>query len=639
MTADNKAISALIACAFLVTSVSARDIFLCIGQSNMAGRAPIEQQDKPAVDNTVLLDGSGNWVPATNPLNRFASTGYELGPGYTFATTLAAKYPNKKFGLVVHAKGQTSIDQWSKTCESCLLPTAIRRMHQALSDPNNRFVGIIWHQGESDKDSYSTYISKMKAFVQTWRNEFNVPTLPFIVGQVEQWNDKFENINNVLLTVPDHIPYTDCVSSEGLTTTSDIPGPHFDSPSQRLLGQRYANAMIPLAYEASLISDAGASPALLTTAEPTTLSATVTASGATTFWSLLSGPSGVTIDKPHSLSTSASFTATGDYIFKFSASVTGESATENVAVQVIEPDNDAPTAPSSLKAQASSPTTVSLTWDQSSDNVGVEYYEVFREGEPVGTTLSAGFTDEDLVEQTTHSYTVRAWDASGNVSTVSAPETVTTPEKPSFDTRFEAERADTMNGFTYAEMGASGDSVVKLGGDNHWLQWTVTQDCNDVLVAYRSLSSTAGISIYHNDILVEEVSHGGTELATVIAPLSLSDGDILRIQRANDRVWVDYIELALGNEPPTESALAPRGISQSPTDIALISHRLDITGLGAGPWQLEAFDPSGKLLGHATGSGPAARLIVPPESKMMIVRLQQCGKTEVHKISVAGQSK
>lgn len=51
------------------------EIYLLIGQSNMAGRAEIEQQDKDTLKNVFLLTGiDGNeWEPAANPLNKYST--------------------------------------------------------------------------------------------------------------------------------------------------------------------------------------------------------------------------------------------------------------------------------------------------------------------------------------------------------------------------------------------------------------------------------------------------------------------------------------------------------------------------------------------------------------------------------------
>ena len=89
-------------------------------------------------------------------------------------------------------------------------------------------------------------------------------------------------------------------------------------------------------------------------------------------------------------------------------------------------DTQAPTAPPNLSAQATSSTTVSLSWSSSSDNVAVSGYRVYRDGTLVATTGTTSFADSGLAAGTTHTYAVAAFDAAGNSSSQSSAD-VTLP--------------------------------------------------------------------------------------------------------------------------------------------------------------------------------------------------------------------
>jgi fibronectin type 3 domain-containing protein len=92
-------------------------------------------------------------------------------------------------------------------------------------------------------------------------------------------------------------------------------------------------------------------------------------------------------------------------------------------------DTTAPTAPTGLKATASNPTRVDLSWTAATDDVGVTGYRVLRGGAQIGTTTGAiTYSDSTVAASTTYSYTVRAVDAAGNVSPDSAAAQVTTPK-------------------------------------------------------------------------------------------------------------------------------------------------------------------------------------------------------------------
>jgi acid phosphatase type 7 len=90
-------------------------------------------------------------------------------------------------------------------------------------------------------------------------------------------------------------------------------------------------------------------------------------------------------------------------------------------------DTTPPTAPANLTATAVSPTQVNLSWDASTDNVGVAGYKVYRDGAFLTSTSTTSYLDSTVQGGTSHSYTVYAYDAAGNISPASNTATVTTP--------------------------------------------------------------------------------------------------------------------------------------------------------------------------------------------------------------------
>src|SRR5215831_2881665 len=90
-------------------------------------------------------------------------------------------------------------------------------------------------------------------------------------------------------------------------------------------------------------------------------------------------------------------------------------------------DTTPPTAPANLTAAAVSPTQVNSSWDASTDNVGVAGYKVYRDGVFLASTSTTFYTDSTVQGGTSHSYTVYAYDAAGNISPASNTATVTTP--------------------------------------------------------------------------------------------------------------------------------------------------------------------------------------------------------------------
>ncbi|MGZ4631644.1 MAG: hypothetical protein ACXV2G_03170, partial [Actinomycetes bacterium] len=91
-------------------------------------------------------------------------------------------------------------------------------------------------------------------------------------------------------------------------------------------------------------------------------------------------------------------------------------------------DVSAPTVPGNVTAAASSSFSVHLSWDPSTDDTDVTGYDVFRDGvllHSVGTVTS--YDDNSVLNESTHTYAVRARDLAANLSALSGPVTVTTP--------------------------------------------------------------------------------------------------------------------------------------------------------------------------------------------------------------------
>ena len=99
-------------------------------------------------------------------------------------------------------------------------------------------------------------------------------------------------------------------------------------------------------------------------------------------------------------------------------------------------DTTPPTTPTGLSATTSALTattsSIVISWSPSTDNIAVAGYDVFRDGNKIATVTAPGYTDPSLTSGVAYSYTVVAFDAVGNRSTVSTPLSVT-PNPASLD--------------------------------------------------------------------------------------------------------------------------------------------------------------------------------------------------------------
>lgn len=79
-------------------------------------------------------------------------------------------------------------------------------------------------------------------------------------------------------------------------------------------------------------------------------------------------------------------------------------------------DTTPPSQPTNLSVGNEQDTQVTLSWNASTDNVGVTGYEIFVDGVSLGTTTGSPVDITGLIACTSYSFEVRALDAAGNVS-------------------------------------------------------------------------------------------------------------------------------------------------------------------------------------------------------------------------------
>jgi hypothetical protein len=164
--------------------------------------------------------------------------------------------------------------------------------------------------------------------------------------------------------------------------------------------------------------------------------------------------------------------AQGSHTFSVAATANG-SADPSPATQTWTVDTTPPTAPASLTATATSPTSVNLSWSASTDANGVTSYDIVRNGTTIGSVpgTSTSYLDASASPATSYSYTVDARDGAGNVSPASAPATVTTPSGSTSPTLVQAAGSTTAT-VTLPRASTQGDLLVLsasvyTGATNH----------------------------------------------------------------------------------------------------------------------------------------------------------------------------
>ena len=220
--------------------------FLLIGQSNMAGRAPIGSV--PPIENPdcfMLRNGRflGMHEPICNDRAAEGSVIGGIGPGASFADAVQKRFGGQ-VGLIPCADGGTKLAEWQPG--EVLFEHMISEVRFAMR--SSELAGILWHQGEGDCWDEARTAAYRDGFLTMWhgiRKELGIGDLPLMLGGLGDFlplRHKANRIyslalNDTLKALAAEIPNAAFISAEGLTDRGDCL--HFDGASQREFGLRY----------------------------------------------------------------------------------------------------------------------------------------------------------------------------------------------------------------------------------------------------------------------------------------------------------------------------------------------------------------------------------------------------------------
>jgi hypothetical protein len=224
------------------------DLYILIGQSNMAGRGPITDDIAAEHNDRVYaFTKEKQWMVAKHPLHFDKPKVAGVGPGITFGIAIAQAYPNSNIGLIPCAVGGTPIEHWEpgaydKATDTHPYDDAVERITAAMKYGTVK--AIIWHQGESNSspERAKNYLQQLTVLINRIRTLVGNPNVPFIVGELGRYRPVYQNINTELAKLPAMVPYTAVATSEDLVHRGDTT--HFDGHSAQEMGRRFAAQML-----------------------------------------------------------------------------------------------------------------------------------------------------------------------------------------------------------------------------------------------------------------------------------------------------------------------------------------------------------------------------------------------------------
>ncbi len=249
------------------------DLWVLGGQSNMEGSADLVDVETPH-PLVHSFQSREEWSPAEEPLHWLGESPREVHHaiwGMTKPETIPPRDPNRSkgaglgltfakemvgangvpIGLVPASHGGTSMQQWDPALRDRGGESLYGATLERFRAVGGKVAGILWYQGESDANPVdgAKYTQRMTTLIQSFRADFNAPSLPFYLVQLggfvaEPSQDMIVGWNLVResqRTLPETLPNVGVVSAIDLGLDDLI---HIDTRSLKVLGRRLAAAAL-----------------------------------------------------------------------------------------------------------------------------------------------------------------------------------------------------------------------------------------------------------------------------------------------------------------------------------------------------------------------------------------------------------
>jgi len=170
-------------------------------------------------------------------------------------------------------------------------------------------------------------------------------------------------------------------------------------------------------------------------------------------------------------------------------------------------DTQAPTAPTSLASTATTATSISMSWNASTDNVGVTGYNVYANGVLKNTVTALNYTITGLAASTNYNIYVTARDAAGNTS-------------PSSNTILAMTTSSGGTGGTATELLFS--EYIEGSGNNKALEIANNTGSSVSLSAYTVKKQTNGAGAWSTGLALSGTLATGSKFVIVNSSMSSS---------------------------------------------------------------------------------------------------------------------
>lgn len=143
-------------------------------------------------------------------------------------------------------------------------------------------------------------------------------------------------------------------------------------------------------------------------------------------------------------------------------------AIDDIRVESSNSDTELPSVPTGVTVTSVTSDSISLSWNPSTDNVGIAGYEIYQDGNLIGNAVNTSYTVNALSANTTYSFAIVALDTSGNRSDFSNTVSATTTEN---DISYCASQGNNVS-FEYIDYVAIGGISNTSGANGGYADFT-----------------------------------------------------------------------------------------------------------------------------------------------------------------------
>ncbi len=231
-------------------------------------------------------------------------------------------------------------------------------------------------------------------------------------------------------------------------------------------------------------------------------------------------------------------------------------------------DNEAPTEPANLATTVTT-SSISLTWNAATDNIGVASYNIYLDGVLQGNTANLNYEFSGLQDNTNYNLGVSAQDQVGNSSATAATTAQTDEVQTGTGLLIEAEDFVQMSGVQTEPCGEGGENIGWIDGGD-WMEYEIVIPATGTYtVEYRVASQNGGGDFRldtdgGNTIIDDHVSVSATggwqNWTTITHTVTLTAGQqtigLYAYNGGFNLNWIQFSSTSAARVVPTQVSLA-----------------------------------------------------------------------------------